>query len=564
MTNESNEQLIRRCESDDHAAFETLVERHQVLVCSIAYSIVGNVASSEDVGQEVFLTAWKRLGDLRDKKQFKSWLSTIARNEARAWLRRRANVMQDIGEPNQISQPISEDKVVDQEETDLVWKTLEQLPESYREPLILYYRQDQSVSEVADALELSQSATKQRLARGREMLRIEVLASIEKGLRQSVPSAAFTLGVMTLISGSSKTAAAATGVVATKVTATAAKAAGGAVSGTLIGFLGAFFGAFASWYTAEYQSQRTLIVRQCIAYLIGSLVFSIPIVAIQFGWQPRVTLGANGFSIAYAAWMLFFMGLNGLWMFWAIRSHRRLAKQERETNAERLPLHQAAAAKGLKAHGRRWTSASKFFGLPLVQIAFPDYEVGITEETIKQQGTARAWVAIGKFAYGRVIAVGNRAIAPIAIGTFAVGFLAFGVVALGVLSVGVVSVAAISVGVLACGGVCTGAGMAAGFVAVAPMAFAFQAAKGAVAFSLGVAEGPVAIAPNANNEVAVAYITSSYTFQQANRVLEWMTAMVSDRSTKLYYLGALFAVLAIAQRFVYAKQEVAPPPEKPE
>jgi len=211
---------------------------------------------------------------------------------------------------------------VDQQDADLVWSTLSQLPESYREPLVLYYRHEKSVSEVADSLSLSQSATKQRLARGRDMLRTEVLAAIEQSLRKTVPSAAFTVGVMAVISGAPKTAAAATG--AAVATTAAKSAAGGAAAGTLLGLLGGFMGAFASWYNSEYQSQRTLIVRQGVVYLIGMLVFMLPFEAMQLGWQPMASLGARGYGIAYAIWMLTFLSLNCVWMLWCILSHKRL------------------------------------------------------------------------------------------------------------------------------------------------------------------------------------------------------------------------------------------------
>ena len=379
MSNRTDQQLIESCLAGEQADFEILVQRYQVLVCSIAYSVVGNVASSEDIGQEAFLSAWKKLSSLRDSKQFKSWLSTITRNEARAWLRRRSNTMQEIGEPAQIPQCNEKDDVVDNEETDLVWKTLSQLPESYREPLVLYYRHEQSVSEVAEALSLSSSATKQRLARGREMLRTEVLATIEHGLRKTVPSAAFTAGVMAVISGSSKVAAASTGAAVAKVAATSAKTAvGGAASGTLLGLLGGFFGAFVAWRNAEYQSQRTLIVKHCLVYLIGTAIFLLPHGAMRLGWQPTETFGERGYGIAYAIWMLSFMGINLLWIFSQLRSYKKLQQKERSADTERLPRFEKAMEQAAKTEGRRWRSSQSFLGLPLVQIAFPDRYIGLS------------------------------------------------------------------------------------------------------------------------------------------------------------------------------------------
>lgn len=560
MKTESDEQLIRRCidgeqnaQADAKAkAFEQLVKRYQVLVCSIAYAFVGNVSTSEDIGQDAFLLAWKKVGELRDPKQFKSWLSTITRNEARAWLRRRANTMQTIEEPAQIPHSSDEEAIVDQDEADIVWNTLSHLPESYREPLVLYYRQDQSVAEVAGALSLSESATKQRLARGREMLRTEVMETVERGLRKTAPTAAFTVGVMALVSSSTKTAAAATGVTAAKIAATSAKTAvGGAASGSLIGLLGGFFGAWNSWRHAEYQSQREFIVRSSIFYLIGTAIFVAPFLAMQIGWRPVETFGIRGYQIAHAIWMIGFFAANLVWVFSSIRTYNQLQQRERDANTERLPLYREAEEKGLKHIGRRWTSKRMLLGLPLVQVAFPDRFVGVTPDQIKQQGTARGWIALGHFAHGRILAVGHRAIAPVAIGNMAFGFVSFGVGAFGLVSFGVLSVAPLALGVLCIGGVCLSGAIAVGVWAVGPMAFGIKAAKGAMAGALQFAVGPSAFAPNANNEAAREYIASAPMMHGYN---EWMTsiAMAGNQSNFQYWIVGFVLVAVVAQRFFFA------------
>lgn len=558
MNDLTDQQLVERCLVAEQPAFEILVQRYQVLVCSIAYSVVGNVAASEDVGQEAFLSAWKKLSTLRDTKQFKSWLSTITRNEARAWLRRRSNSMQELREATLIPESVVKEEAVDREEADLVWQTLSQLPESYREPLVLYYRNERSVSEVAGALSLSQSATKQRLARGREMLRTEVLATIEQRLRKSVPTAAFAMGVMAVVSGSTKTAAAATGVTVAKVASTATKTAvGGAATGSLFGLLGAFAGTFASWYNAEYQSERTLIIRQSLIYLVGATIFTLPFLAIRMGWRPVETLGGRGYGIAYAIWMLFFLGLNFLWMFCIVRSHKKLKQKERLADTERLPRYAKALEEGRKVKGSRWKSSRSLLGLPLVDIAFPDSYVGSDRATIAQQGTARAWIAIGHFAHGRAIAVGTqRAIAPLAVGLQAIGVLSCGVFSLGLVSFGVVSIAALAAGVVCIGGISLGCSIAVGILAVAPMAFALKAAKGCMVFSLKFGEGPLVFAPHANDEAASQFMNSTRIPEMLDGLQSMVIAARSMGSVGYWVAGSV-AVLAIllvlVQRVVFKR-----------
>ena len=63
------------------------------------------------------------------------------------------------------------DVSIAREEQELLDRTLQSLPESYREPLVLFHREGQSVARVADLLELSTAAVKQRLSRGRQLLK---------------------------------------------------------------------------------------------------------------------------------------------------------------------------------------------------------------------------------------------------------------------------------------------------------------------------------------------------------------------------------------------------------
>jgi RNA polymerase sigma factor (sigma-70 family) len=60
------------------------------------------------------------------------------------------------------------DQAISREEEGILWRSLERIPETYREPLILFYREHRSMAQVALVLELSEEAVRQRLARGRE------------------------------------------------------------------------------------------------------------------------------------------------------------------------------------------------------------------------------------------------------------------------------------------------------------------------------------------------------------------------------------------------------------
>ena len=85
------------------------------------------------------------------------------------------------------------------EESAMVLSALEALPENYRLPLVLFYREEKSVRAVAETLELSEDAVKQRLSRGREMLRERVAGLIDSVLGRSLPTAVFTMTIAAAI-----------------------------------------------------------------------------------------------------------------------------------------------------------------------------------------------------------------------------------------------------------------------------------------------------------------------------------------------------------------------------
>ena len=160
-------------------AFEVLVRRYQSLVCAVAYSACGNLALSEDVAQETFWTAWRERASLEKPDSLKAWLCGIARNVAKNARRKASRPVESAGTQDVLTELSSDEpgppeEAVSKEEESLIWQALERIPDTYREPLILFYREDQSVAEVARALVLSEDAVKQRLSRGRGLLREQV------------------------------------------------------------------------------------------------------------------------------------------------------------------------------------------------------------------------------------------------------------------------------------------------------------------------------------------------------------------------------------------------------
>jgi RNA polymerase sigma factor (sigma-70 family) len=534
---DSDQQLVEKCRHGETAAFAVLVARYQTLVCSVAYSITGDFARSEDVGQEAFAAAWRQLSELADASRFKAWICSITRNLAHNAMRHERKLEFTVGQDEVADDSISPVEAAGQnEEQLLVWAALSRLPENYREPLVLFYRQDQSVNEVARSLDVTVDVAKQRLSRGRKLLREEVLSTLERTLKRTTPTRAFTIAVIASLPAMATATATAAAAGGTATIAKAAIGAGGAKAGGVLGALfgglvglgGAAFGTWASWTTAEYQKQRDLIRHGTIAYLIGMAIFSVPFVAMIFGWRPQRTLGTNGYLIFYGAWMTFFMTANFIWMFWLQRAWHRITRQERSAGATMLPETRARRWIS-KWEGRRWQSRRKLLGLALVDVSFSAPGASWTVPNSAQQGRARGWIALGDHSRGRLFAFGNVAIAPIAVGTMSFGIVSFGVLSVGLLSLGVVTLAVMSLGVLAFGVWSIGAAVAIGYLAAGPVAIAWQAAYGAVAIAFEYAGGSKAIANHAGDGAASRYFANSPFFVFAGAVIDTIVAATRSR-----------------------------------
>lgn len=208
-------ELVEASAAGQIEAFASLVEQYQSLVCAVSYSATGDRALSEDVAQETFVAAWNGISELREPSKLRGWLCGIARNLSSKALRRvRREVPGDVETQAAIDDdrtaPSPLDEALDNESDRLVWEALERIPEAYREPLVLFYREDQSTRQVADALGLSENAVQQRLSRGRQHLKANVADLVERTLERTKPSKGFVAGVVAVIaSGASGTAKAA-------------------------------------------------------------------------------------------------------------------------------------------------------------------------------------------------------------------------------------------------------------------------------------------------------------------------------------------------------------------
>ena len=178
----SDAELLEASKRGEHDAFGALVERYQDVVCAVSYSRTGNRALSEDVAQDTFIAAWRQLGQLREPGRLRSWLCGIARNLARK-ARRRTEREAPLERFVVFEGANPFDQAAEAESDRVVRDALSRVPETYRDVLVLYYREQRSIRDVAVALGITEAAALQRLARGRQYLADGVTDLVERSLR---------------------------------------------------------------------------------------------------------------------------------------------------------------------------------------------------------------------------------------------------------------------------------------------------------------------------------------------------------------------------------------------
>jgi RNA polymerase sigma-70 factor (ECF subfamily) len=175
--------LVQKAKAGDVASFEELVKRYDRNVFRIAQHITQNREDAEDVVQDAFLKAYSNLHQFQGQSKFYTWLVRIAVNEALMKLRRRrpermVSLDEDVKTeddslPREVADwsPNPEQQYTQAELRDILTKTIQGLPATFRTVFVLRDVEGLSTEETAEALELSVPAVKSRLLRARLQLR---------------------------------------------------------------------------------------------------------------------------------------------------------------------------------------------------------------------------------------------------------------------------------------------------------------------------------------------------------------------------------------------------------
>jgi RNA polymerase sigma factor (sigma-70 family) len=197
------EPVVAAAAAGDSTAFARIVDATSGLVTSIALAIVRDVDVSQEIAQDVFMSAWRDLRKLRNPASLLPWLRQMTRNRAHHVLRGRVRARRWMIQPegSEVEAIVdgragADEQLIAAEERDVLRQALAQLPDETREVLALYYREGQSVAQVALLLELNEDTVKKRLSRARSALRATFLERLGDTLRATAPGATFTAAIV--------------------------------------------------------------------------------------------------------------------------------------------------------------------------------------------------------------------------------------------------------------------------------------------------------------------------------------------------------------------------------
>ena len=210
MNRTQDRQLIARLQAGDDTAVQELADRYGSRIYQLALRHMKNREDAEEVAQDVLLKVYRKVGAFRGDAALSSWIYRITFNTAMSRLRtsrlaraaeherERALAAAAAAQPESRTprQPadwsrMPDESLLRQQLRDAVTAAIEELPEIYREPVVLRDIQGLSTEEASSRLRVKDQTLKSRLHRGRLMLR-ERLRAFTTGLTLHRPTPAYS------------------------------------------------------------------------------------------------------------------------------------------------------------------------------------------------------------------------------------------------------------------------------------------------------------------------------------------------------------------------------------
>ena len=185
MILQSEDVLIKKAQSGDDGAFESLVRTYESFVYNVAYQSLKSADDAFDVSQEVFIKVYRSLGSFRGDCKFSTWIYRIAVNVIKDFLRSKSNKLKTVsvyetdaeGEEHHIEiadDSVSSDPIASYEKKEraaLVREAIASLTEDQRNVIVLRDMEGYTYEEISEMLYLDIGTVKSRINRGRNAIK---------------------------------------------------------------------------------------------------------------------------------------------------------------------------------------------------------------------------------------------------------------------------------------------------------------------------------------------------------------------------------------------------------
>lgn len=176
---ESDGTYARRVQNGDRDAFRVLIDRYEGMVFDLTHQYAESPEDAEDLAQDAFTRAFRRIGDLNNPDRFSSWLYGVTLNRCRDYaknVRRETYAFSRTEERENADalpggRPGQDNELIAEERGEQLWAVLDELSSTYATPFLLKYRDGLTYKAMSKRLDVSVSALKVRVHRARKKLR---------------------------------------------------------------------------------------------------------------------------------------------------------------------------------------------------------------------------------------------------------------------------------------------------------------------------------------------------------------------------------------------------------
>jgi len=194
--------IINKCLNGEPEAFGFIVDKYRESIYAFAYTKLRNFHDAEDITQEVFIKAFRKLKTLKSWDRLPAWLYAITTNLCKDWIRDKSK------RPDQDFVEDKDPKILESNSInsyregliiDLLYDAIDSLPEIYRQVLVLHYLGDMNSFEIAEFIGMSPGSIRERLSRARTLLKKEMLEMVTTTLEEQRLKAGFTFNIVEMV-----------------------------------------------------------------------------------------------------------------------------------------------------------------------------------------------------------------------------------------------------------------------------------------------------------------------------------------------------------------------------